>query len=88
MALPLPLPLPLTRCTPRAASVRVNPKPQPNPIPNLNPNLNPTPDQVYAKSGFGYFRGEPINFAPKSGEGPPAWLLKEGAFNMQVRRLG
>ena len=36
-------------------------------------------------SGFGYFRGEPINFEPKSGEGPPAWLLKEGAFNMQVR---
>ena len=40
---------------------------------------------MYAKSGFGYFRGEPINFEPKSGEGPPAWLLKEGAFNMQVR---
>ena len=40
---------------------------------------------MYAKNGFGYFRGEPINFEPKSGEGPPAWLLKEGAFNMQVR---
>ena len=39
---------------------------------------------VYAKSGFGYFRGEPINFKPKSGEGPPAWLLREGAFDIQV----
>ena len=53
----------------------------------LGPTPTPTstPNQVYAKNGFGYFRGEPINFEPKSGEGPPAWLLKEGAFNMQVR---
>ena len=35
-------------------------------------------------SGFGYFRGEPINLKPKSGEGPPAWLLKEGAFTIEV----
>lgn len=39
---------------------------------------------VYASSGFGYFRGEPINLKPKSGEGPPGWLLKEGAFTIEV----
>ena len=39
---------------------------------------------VYASRGFGYLRGEPINFSPQSGEGPPAWLVREGGFTMEV----
>ena len=39
---------------------------------------------IYFSRGFGFFRGEPINFKPKSGEGPPAWLLEEGAFTIEV----
>jgi len=39
---------------------------------------------VYVTRGCGYFRGEPINFKPKSGEGPPSWLIKEGGFNIEV----
>ena len=35
-------------------------------------------------AGLGYFVGEPINFKPKSGEGPPSWLLKCGAFCIHV----
>ena len=39
---------------------------------------------VYASSGMGYFRREPINLKPQSGEGPPAWLIREGAFTIEV----
>jgi len=39
---------------------------------------------VYLSRGMGYFRGEPINLKPKSGEGPPAWLIREGAFTVEV----
>ena len=39
---------------------------------------------VYASRGLGYFRGEPINLSPRSGEGPPSWLLEEGAFAVEV----
>ena len=35
-------------------------------------------------SGFGYFLGQPIKFKPASGEGPPAWLLRTGGFEIQV----
>jgi short subunit dehydrogenase-like uncharacterized protein len=35
-------------------------------------------------SGFGYFLGQPIKFKPKSGEGPPAWLIRTGGFAIQV----
>ena len=73
-----------------ALGLRLKSNPTPNPYPNSNsnsyPNPNPYPstNQVYASSGFGYFRGEPINLKPKSGEGPPGWLLKEGAFTIEV----
>ena len=39
---------------------------------------------VFLKSGLGHFRGEPINLKPQSGEGPPGWLIKEGAFAVEV----
>ena len=39
---------------------------------------------VWALRGFGYFVCDPINFSPKSGEGPPAWLLKNGQFCVEV----
>jgi short subunit dehydrogenase-like uncharacterized protein len=39
---------------------------------------------VYLTRGFGYFLGEPINFRPKSGEGPPKWLLKQGGFTIKL----
>jgi len=39
---------------------------------------------LYASRGFGYPLGEPINFRPKSGEGPPKWMLKQGGFTMHV----
>jgi short subunit dehydrogenase-like uncharacterized protein len=39
---------------------------------------------VYLASGLGYFRGAPINLKPRSGEGPPPWLVREGAFTMEV----
>lgn len=39
---------------------------------------------MYASRGMGYFRGEPINLKPNSGEGPPDWLIKEGAFTFEV----
>jgi short subunit dehydrogenase-like uncharacterized protein len=31
-----------------------------------------------------YFVGQPINFKPQSGEGPPPWLLKCGTFRINV----
>lgn len=34
--------------------------------------------------GAGYFVGQPINFRPEPGEGPPPWLVKGGAFSMEV----
>ena len=39
---------------------------------------------VWLSRGFGYFVGEPINFKPKSGEGPPSWLLRDGSFRVEV----
>ncbi len=39
---------------------------------------------VWLSSGMGYFRGEPIILKPKSGEGPPAWLIDGGAFTIEV----
>ena len=39
---------------------------------------------VWASRGFGYFVCDPIKFKPKSGEGPPDWLLKCGAFTVNV----
>lgn len=39
---------------------------------------------MYAISGFGYFLGQPINFKPKSGEGPPPWLLRSGGFKIEL----
>jgi short subunit dehydrogenase-like uncharacterized protein len=39
---------------------------------------------VWISSGFGYFLGEPIKMKPKSGEGPPKWLLKSGSFKIEI----
>jgi short subunit dehydrogenase-like uncharacterized protein len=39
---------------------------------------------MWASRGFGYFLGEPINFKPTSGEGPPSWLLRDGGFEIDV----
>ncbi|MFK8042375.1 saccharopine dehydrogenase family protein [Congregibacter sp.] len=39
---------------------------------------------LYFSRGFGVPLGQPINFVPKSGEGPPKWLLKQGAFSVEV----
>ena len=39
---------------------------------------------MWASRGFGYFLGEPINFKPSSGEGPPSWLLRDGGFEIEV----
>lgn len=39
---------------------------------------------MWASRGFGYFLGEPIKFKPKSGEGPPSWLLRDGSFEIEV----
>ncbi|NNL56884.1 MAG: saccharopine dehydrogenase [Pseudomonadales bacterium] len=39
---------------------------------------------LYGSRGFGYPLGEPINFKPKSGEGPPSWMLTQGAFTVYV----
>ena len=39
---------------------------------------------MWVSRGFGYFLGEPIKFKPKSGEGPPSWLLRDGGFEMEV----
>ena len=39
---------------------------------------------TWVLSGFGYFLGQPIKFKPKSGEGPPAWLIRTGGFAIQV----
>ncbi|MEM6545309.1 MAG: saccharopine dehydrogenase NADP-binding domain-containing protein [Pseudomonadota bacterium] len=34
--------------------------------------------------GLGYPLGEPINFKPKSGQGPPVWLQQQGGFAVEV----
>ncbi|MEM6884619.1 MAG: saccharopine dehydrogenase NADP-binding domain-containing protein [Verrucomicrobiota bacterium] len=39
---------------------------------------------LYISRGFGYPMGEPINFNPKSGEGPPRWLLEQGQFALNI----
>ena len=39
---------------------------------------------VFLSRGMGYFKGDPINLKPKSGEGPPDWLIKAGAFTVEV----
>ena len=39
---------------------------------------------MWASRGFGYFLGDPIKFKPKSGEGPPSWLLRDGGFEIEV----
>ena len=39
---------------------------------------------MWASRGFGYLLGEPINFKPTSGEGPPSWLLRDGGFEIEV----
>ena len=42
---------------------------------------------MWASRGFGYFLGEPINFKPISGEGPPSWLLRDGGFEIEVTSI-
>jgi short subunit dehydrogenase-like uncharacterized protein len=39
---------------------------------------------LYGSRGFGYPLGEPINLKPKPGQGPPNWMLKQGAFTVYV----
>lgn len=39
---------------------------------------------LWSSRGFGYFVGDPINFAPKPGEGPPKWMQKRGGFTIKV----
>lgn len=39
---------------------------------------------LYSSRGLGYPLGEPINFRPGSGEGPPSWMQKQGAFAVEV----
>ncbi|MEO0605982.1 MAG: saccharopine dehydrogenase, partial [Myxococcota bacterium] len=39
---------------------------------------------VYTSRGFGYPLGEPINFRPKPGQGPPSGLIDQGGFTMEV----
>ena len=43
---------------------------------------------MWGSRGFGYFLGEPINFKPASGEGPPSWLLRDGGFEIEVTATG
>ena len=35
-------------------------------------------------SGMGYLRGAPIPLKPVPGQGPPAWLIREGSFAVSV----
>lgn len=39
---------------------------------------------MWVSRGFGYFLGEPINFKPISGEGPPSWLQRDGSFEIEM----
>ena len=43
--------------------------------------------KLFASRGFGYFVGDPINFNPKSGEGPPEWLRKAGHFRARIHAV-
>jgi len=39
---------------------------------------------LYFSRGMGYLLGDPIKFNPKPGEGPPTWMIKQGAFAIHV----
>lgn len=39
---------------------------------------------LYSSRGLGFPLGEPINFKPKSGQGPPKWMLTQGQFTVEV----
>lgn len=39
---------------------------------------------LYISRGLGFPLGDPINFKPKSGQGPPKWMLTQGAFTVEV----
>lgn len=39
---------------------------------------------LYTSRGLGFPLGDPIKLLPKSGEGPPKWLIKQGAFTIEV----
>lgn len=39
---------------------------------------------LYGSRGLGYPLRQPINFKPKSGEGPPQWMLEQGAFTIHI----
>jgi len=39
---------------------------------------------LYISRGLGYPLGESINFKPKSGQGPPKWMLTQGAFKAEI----
>lgn len=39
---------------------------------------------LYASRGMGYPLGDPIKLNPKPGEGPPGWMIKQGAFTIHV----
>ncbi|WOJ94661.1 saccharopine dehydrogenase NADP-binding domain-containing protein [Congregibacter variabilis] len=39
---------------------------------------------LYSSRGLGFPLGEPINFNPKSGQGPPKWMLTQGQFTVEV----
>ncbi|MEM6928983.1 MAG: saccharopine dehydrogenase NADP-binding domain-containing protein [Myxococcota bacterium] len=39
---------------------------------------------LYTSRGFGYPLGEPINFRPEPGQGPPSWMIEQGGFTMEV----
>ena len=39
---------------------------------------------VFLRSGLGYLRGAPIPLRPAPGQGPPPWLIREGAFAVHV----
>lgn len=39
---------------------------------------------LYGSRGLGIPLGQPIKFIPKSGEGPPKWMLNQGQFKVEV----
>ncbi|MGB5324848.1 MAG: saccharopine dehydrogenase NADP-binding domain-containing protein [Pseudomonadales bacterium] len=39
---------------------------------------------LYGSRGFGYPLGDPIKLIPKPGQGPPKWMLTQGAFSVSV----
>lgn len=42
---------------------------------------------LYSSRGFGYPLGDPINFKPSSGEGPPKWMQKSGGFTIKIHAV-